>query len=108
MRRRSSGRSTVVTPGIAWVRGRYGAIFWAALTAGFRVGLLPAGDGVPAGEGQFNPLPHPGFTRPERGFSGGHHRGAGGPLPPASSPGVGPARPSPPPPARGASSGGPP
>src|SRR5258706_1901698 len=56
MRRRSSGRSTVVTPGIAWVRGRYGAIFWAALTAGFRVGLLPAGVGVPDAIGQFNSL----------------------------------------------------
>src|SRR5260221_2305129 len=56
MRRRSSGRSTVVTPGIAWVRGRYGAIFWAAVTAGFRVGLLPAGVGVPDAIGQFNSL----------------------------------------------------
>src|SRR5260221_3544931 len=78
MRRRSSGRSTVVTPGIAWVRGRYGAIFWAALTAGFRVGLLPAGDGVSDAIRQFNPLAaSPQVPVPTAGFSGGQSRGGG-------------------------------
>ena len=81
MRRRSSGRSTVVTPGIAWVRGRYGAIFWAALTAGFRVGLLPAGVGVPDAIGQFNSLAAcPQLHVPTAVFAGGQSRGGDVPV----------------------------
>ncbi len=90
MRRRSSGRSTVVTPGIAWVRGRYGAIFWAALTAGFRVGLLPAGVGVPDAIGQFNSLAaSPQLHVPTAVFAGGQSGGGDVAVPVSVSVGAG-------------------
>src|SRR5260221_14758201 len=98
MRGRSSGRSTVVIPGIAWVRGRYGAIFWAALTAGFRVGLLLAGVGGPDAVGEFNSLAaSPQLHVPAAGFVGGPSGVGGVGVPLRRSRRAGRRRPFPPP-----------